>query len=221
MFQRNLKMPSSVHPTVQESTVLPTATRYDQETQKRIVALALQLQQQHQETVSAVELEAIAVEVGLDPTFIRQAIVLTEHSQAEAVSEMTGWGLKRFRRRLSQPSIPWSKKDFAVFGIALIVASLAGNISGLLTYGGFAAALLLGYFVGPKRGVYCAGAAVMAAEIISMFSHNSQWTYGWIDWIGGVLLYSFLGTALSGIAALFHRLFKTPRLSPPSLNSTG
>src|ERR1051325_11341636 len=50
------------------------APRYDNEALRRITALAERLKTERQETLTAGEMEAIGEEVGLDPSFIQQAI---------------------------------------------------------------------------------------------------------------------------------------------------
>jgi class 3 adenylate cyclase len=51
------------------------------------VDLASRLQGEHQETLTAREIEAIAVEVGLDPAFIRQALAQLSVEQTQAALE--------------------------------------------------------------------------------------------------------------------------------------
>lgn len=58
--------------------------RYDPETAGKVAALASRLQSKHQETLSARELEAIGAEVGLKPSFIREACGYLQESPARA-----------------------------------------------------------------------------------------------------------------------------------------
>lgn len=61
----------------------PTEARYDRATLEKVVALAGKLQSDHQETLSASEIEKIGVEVGLDPVFIQKALTqLTAEERA-------------------------------------------------------------------------------------------------------------------------------------------
>jgi class 3 adenylate cyclase len=48
--------------------------RYDPETIRKVTALAARLQRDHQDTLTAGEMESIGLEVGLQPAFIHQAI---------------------------------------------------------------------------------------------------------------------------------------------------
>ncbi len=63
--------------------------RFDPETIRKVTALAARLQREHQDTLTADEMEAIGLEVGLQPAFIHQAIAhLEAQHQAERESEL-------------------------------------------------------------------------------------------------------------------------------------
>jgi hypothetical protein len=55
--------------------------RYTSETLEKVVDLASRLQGEHQETLTAQDIEAIGEEVGLDPAFIRQALAQLDRPQ--------------------------------------------------------------------------------------------------------------------------------------------
>ena len=62
--------------------------RYDPETIRKVTALAARLQREHQDTLTAGEMESIGLEVGLQPAFIHQAISSVEaQHQVEQESE--------------------------------------------------------------------------------------------------------------------------------------
>ncbi len=62
--------------------------RYDPETIRKVTALAARLQREHQDTLTAGEMESIGLEVGLQPAFIHQAISnLEAQHQAEQMTE--------------------------------------------------------------------------------------------------------------------------------------
>ena len=63
-----------------------SSPRYDAAMQQRVIALALQLQREHQETLTAEQIEAAAEEVGLEPEFVRQAIAQLSTEQAAAAA---------------------------------------------------------------------------------------------------------------------------------------
>jgi hypothetical protein len=54
----------------------PAQTRYDEAMLRKVTALAQRLQAEHQESLTAQEIEAIGSEVGLKPAFMRRAMDL-------------------------------------------------------------------------------------------------------------------------------------------------
>ena len=60
--------------------------RYDEETVQKILAAAGRLQQEHRETLSAEQVEAIGQEVGLDPVFIRKVLAQMETQEETVVA---------------------------------------------------------------------------------------------------------------------------------------
>ena len=58
----------------QEADAEYASLRYDAAMQQRVIALAVRLQHEHRETLTAAQIEAAAEEVGLEPEFVRQAI---------------------------------------------------------------------------------------------------------------------------------------------------
>jgi hypothetical protein len=61
--------------------------RYDAETLRKVTALAARLQSQKQETLTRGEMEAIGAEVGVDPTFVRQALQTVGAGQAKSIRQ--------------------------------------------------------------------------------------------------------------------------------------
>src|SRR5437016_2374064 len=57
--------------------------RYDHETLQKVAALAERLQGQHQETLTATDIEAVGREVGLEPAFIHQALAQVAEAQGK------------------------------------------------------------------------------------------------------------------------------------------
>lgn len=67
-----------------EDRDLTGGRRYDAATLKKVTALAEQLQRQHEETLSASQIELIGAEVGLEPHFVRRAIEQVGRTPAAA-----------------------------------------------------------------------------------------------------------------------------------------
>lgn len=65
------------------------ALRLDAEKQERVIALATRLQHEHEQTVSAEQIEAAAEEVGLKAQFVRQAVaqIAAESAAATATAQ--------------------------------------------------------------------------------------------------------------------------------------
>ena len=66
--------------------------RYDPETIRKVTALAARLQREHQDTLTAGEMESIGLEVGLQPAFIHQAIsnLEAQHQAEQTIENETG-----------------------------------------------------------------------------------------------------------------------------------
>lgn len=74
--------------------------RYDAAMQQKVIALALRLQQEHRETLTAAQIEEAAEEVGLEPEFVRRAI-------AEISAEPTAQKAAKARKPAArQPPVP-------------------------------------------------------------------------------------------------------------------
>jgi class 3 adenylate cyclase len=92
----------------QAAPTLPAAeARYDRETLRRVTVLAQRLQDRQGETLTAAEIEAIGGEVGLERSFIRQALGLvtektTAVQQAVAAVPSAAW-----RRMLTAFTSAW------------------------------------------------------------------------------------------------------------------
>ena len=149
----------------QEGDTPHPALRLDAETQKKVIALAAQLQARHQETVSVAELEDTAAEVGLHAIFVRQA--LSQISSTPVAAAPSPWNTQRLARRLREQ---W--RDVPVRG-ALLVLGLSA-LCGLgrvefnsipLAYGGFALAGLAGVSLGNAWKAFWVGTAAMAMEM--------------------------------------------------------
>jgi class 3 adenylate cyclase len=98
---------------------------YDADTLRKVTALATRLQQRSQEMLTASDMEAIGREVGLDATFIREALAhLTRRAAPPAPHAAPAY---RVRRRESMP--PIAKAWFA--SAWCIPAALAPLMAGL------------------------------------------------------------------------------------------
>ena len=86
-------MPSQMqfHPEEGASSSPLASLRLDAEKQERVIALATRLQHEHEQTVSAEQIEAAAEEVGLKPEFVRQAVaqIAAESSATTATGQTT------------------------------------------------------------------------------------------------------------------------------------
>src|SRR5947209_200724 len=92
-------------------------TRDDRGTPAKVAALAQRLESRHQETLTALELEEVGKEVGLEPAFIRAALgPLTSRTGTDATRQPA---TRRSRRLVS---IAW----WAAGWVIPIVAAIAG-----------------------------------------------------------------------------------------------
>ena len=78
-----------------ETSVLPVAAtlpqnttdaepRFDAQTVQEVIALAVQLQADHAETLSVAQVEAIGSDVGVEPSFVQQALAqITSQKEAK------------------------------------------------------------------------------------------------------------------------------------------
>ncbi len=148
-----------------EGDVPPPSVRLDAETQKKVIALAAQLQTRHQETVSVAELEDAAAEVGLHAIFVRQALAqigsapVTAAPPPQRAQRLTHW-------------LP-EQGQGATTRCALLTIGLSALCGlGLLefhyipfAYGGFVLSALAGFRLGNARKAFWVGTAGMATEI--------------------------------------------------------
>src|SRR5438105_3690762 len=133
--------------------------RYDAQTVRKVAALASRLQQQqsqHQEELTARELESVGAEVGLEPAFIQQAL-----SQVDAQSQAAG-------QERSRRAEFWSMVGAFAFPLLWgTLAYLCGFSPGLMRFFTLVApapmALLLGFLAGRKGAGFTAGLALVLA----------------------------------------------------------
>lgn len=179
----------------------PSSTlRLDATMQREVLQRAAQLQQHHDATLSAQELEAAAVEIGLDPVFVRQAIAqITAEAEQEVMtstqSETRSIGRLRPRRRLLTPPAEWAVSSFGlVLGVLCGVGRTFGAIP--LAYGGFVIALALGLLLWRPAKAFSIGIAVYAGEmaaakllssIVHQSIHISAWEFVCYPAIAGVI----------------------------------
>ncbi len=79
--------------------------RFDPETIRKVTALAARLQREHQDTLTTDEMEAIGLEVGLQPAFIQKAIShLEAQHQAERESELQSEQEQNLQLSSEQPA---------------------------------------------------------------------------------------------------------------------
>jgi class 3 adenylate cyclase len=128
--------------------------RYDQATVSQVAALAARLQRRHEETLSAREIENIGSEVGLQPTFIRQAL-----EQCRCGPKSLAVTIKPTLPKL----VPSQRKRLAAawwtagWTLPLILTILLSSISS--TMGGAA------FFIG--WALYIGGGAYLGAEEVA------------------------------------------------------
>lgn len=194
----------------QDGANAPVSARYDAEMQQRIIALASQLQHQHQGTATAAELESIAGEIGIEPSFVRAAIAqIGERSQADMAYKplyLPSYNFGFWNRNVTA----WAKKDAQVLGGTL---ALAAFISGTdLANGGFLLPLALGVLLGPKRKIAWAGAAAIATEIaVGSVFHNHSVVLDWYT-VG----FSAFGAATGVLGAVLRGLFSPLKNGSPA-----
>jgi len=81
--------------------------RYDRETLRRVTALAQRLQDRQGETLTAAEIEAIGGEVGLERSFIRQALGLVTEKSAAVQQAVAKVSPEAWRRTLAAFANAW------------------------------------------------------------------------------------------------------------------
>ncbi|MCC6442206.1 MAG: adenylate/guanylate cyclase domain-containing protein [Armatimonadetes bacterium] len=158
--------------------------RYDPRMMQKVLALAGRLQREHEETMSAAEIESIGAEVGVDPAFIRRALSRISAAQPSrtAVEEQKA----EFRSTVAVLAAPllWgvlayfcrANPGLKAFFTLIAPAPLAG---------------LLGFFSGKAR-VGVLAAVEMILSLIPTVAHPE---------IGLAFLYSILGTPIAAILA--------------------
>jgi class 3 adenylate cyclase len=133
--------------------------RYDQATLKKVAGLASRLQNQHRETISAAEIEAVGIEVGLDRTFIREALTqVTSRQPRSEIERATRIEFYSYVAALGGPLL-WATLAFIgaslgsgawqTFATQIAPAPLAG---------------LLGFLAG-RRNIAALSGAIMAAAL--------------------------------------------------------
>lgn len=184
--------------------------RLDVQMQQKVVALASRLQMEHQDTLTASQIEAAAAEVGLEPVFVRRAItqLTTVRSQASlerakrkefwsmacALAFPLAWGLITYQLR--------SYPDAAVstFMTLIAPAPLAG---------------LLGFLSGRKASGLLAGITLALALAPSFSAPN-------LNGLGYAFFGAPVGAALGVLGAhireeYFGRVASEAAVSPAEL----
>ncbi|MFN3650538.1 MAG: adenylate/guanylate cyclase domain-containing protein [Armatimonadota bacterium] len=139
-------------------------TRYDAETVRKVTALAQQLQDRQQETLTARQIEEIGGEVGLAPGFIRQALARLRQTPADELE-------RQRRAEFKELLAAWL---FTAFwgAAAWFLRFDTGWVNGFTTVVAPAPlALLLGFLTGKDRAGACAGLALMAT-LAPTFHHE-------------------------------------------------
>lgn len=192
----------------EQDNTIPSVSpmRYDETAQQRIIALAAQLQHQHQGTATAAELEAIAAEIGLEPVFVRQAIALIDgHPSAAEPARRSRFRSGRACDFWNRSVSPWTTNDAKVVGGSMALAALSCGTH--LDGAGFALALALGLSLGPKRRIAWVGAATLASEMA--VGSAFYWHQPFFDW--HIVVISAFGAGLAGLGAATRGLFNALR----------
>jgi hypothetical protein len=102
--------------TVPQTTGNGSERRYDTQTMHKAVEIAARMQAEHQETLTAQEIEAIATEAGIDPRFIQRALEIAETETAGQKTQqvVAVRQRQRSRRRLSRKAMT------LIFGVPLL-----------------------------------------------------------------------------------------------------
>ncbi|HZO89891.1 MAG TPA: hypothetical protein VFB38_16295 [Chthonomonadaceae bacterium] len=137
--------------------------RYDPEMLNKVTALASQLQNRHQETLTAQQMEAIGAEVGLEPAFVRQALGLLSEKRARIERTRTLW--KEF----------WSRENrqkAAAFLFPLLWGLLTFSIpytalNGAWPLTALPVAGVLGFLAGQKKVGFEVGAETLLILILA------------------------------------------------------
>lgn len=206
----------------QETTVpLSEAVRFDAETQQRIIALAAKLQNQHQQTVTAAELEATAAEVGLEPTFVRQAV---EHVYATpGPRAFSGTRSPRHARwlRLLSPGRGSGGIPVGTFLVALPSSLLFGlghvdffhfHPSKVYSYALLGLAAVLGFNSTDPKKAFWLGAALLSANMVLLpvqFLGHTPASFPLLECVW----YSLTSGGLAGLCSAV-RLAGSDRLEP-------
>jgi len=203
-------MSSHLQSSEQDSAPALAPVRYDAEMQQRIIALASQLQHQHQGTATAAELEALAGEVGIEPPFIHTAIAqIGGHSQVATARKplpLPNWSFEFWNRNVTA----WAKKDAQVLGGTLVLAAFISGTD--LASGGLLLPFALGMLLGPKRKIAWAGAAAIATE--TAVGCAFHWHSSFFSWYP--LGFSAFGAATGVLGAALRRLFSPLKNASPA-----
>jgi class 3 adenylate cyclase len=158
--------------------------RYDTGTLRKVAGLAARLQTRQQETLTAREIEAIGAEAGLEPAFIRQALIQLTSEQPRPSAARSSKA--EFWSRLAAFSIPlwWSA-----------LAAAAGRDAGVLIIllSPWPLAPLLGFLAAKKKGGLAAGIELILILDAVLFSFAPHAEAGALP-----LFYLLLGAPLAG-----------------------
>lgn len=199
--------------------------RYDPQMAQKIVSVAARLQEDHEASLSAAELQEIGAEVGVDPEFVRQALAQAKSDQDHRLSARVR---PRKRLGLKQSNVLTSRGELRAWAVASLVPVMVGTSAFLLNMGkrstlselfGFLLLPLLvswlpGFLTGRKRagvvlGLWFATCMVLTMDLIygkppGLELISRQEMEAWLE-------YAVPGISIGVIAAWLRA-----RVSPPS-----
>jgi class 3 adenylate cyclase len=82
-----------------------TENRYDEATVQKAIALAARLQDQHRETLTVAQVQAIADELGIDPAFVRQSLDQLDAAKAAPSANKSPQGQGQAQAQLPKPVV--------------------------------------------------------------------------------------------------------------------
>jgi hypothetical protein len=177
--------------------------RYDPETLRKVIALAGKLQERHQETLTASQIESVGGEVGLDSQFIRQA--LAQLSASKSVSSSASHSKVEFNSLMGALAFPLVYGPFAYLmrhnpdAMTIFSQILPAPLAGIL-----------GFITGKKKVGFLAGIALalaltpIFAESIPGFFRDGPYCIilplvgGWLGSLGATIRETYSPLPSSG-----------------------
>ena len=175
--------------------VTQAETRYDTPTLEKAIRLAGQLQSQHHDSLTAREIEAIGVEVGLEPVFIQQALTqLAAPSSAQPlpVSSQKATSLQN-SNKISAVQVATFSTLMALLPALYLVLAVAADAERRGAAAGSDCLLMslacggLGYLSGRRRAGLYAGSALFLVFLLRIAAHSHAVRHG--AWLHYTLLY--------------------------------